>query len=964
MELTPLQNLYEDFVKIIEYVEIKYNNKAAKFETIEIMNKASQYIAAMREEDDFYSYLEYPEWMLNLVGIHDKNTVVEYINDRRLIPVEYHLQLLKLMRKNVIELYVEKNNYYRILIGLPELDDIEFIYIDSSTANQYNITKVKPIHELSNIELSLLKNIGYIDTLKIKYPKKKYLYYLGSDKVNLIDARTSYNFSILRFPSSVRDEVATLFKYIYDQCREYFMTNLYTQGHTNIYSQYDNFMSLYVMVMTMQQVIMRSIKSVINREFFDDRCVRMLFESYSVPYIENLDSDTMKAIIHNLNILITHKSTDKVFFNLMDIFGFDRAKLYKYYIVKDQKFDDDGFPITATKIEENDSGELEEKPDYDKMYDVYFQKVELKESNYYLAMQKSANKVSYDSIVDADPYWYKEDKDVIDELYESEYNFRESKYIGVNITFRLSELIFNTVYLIRMLYDKKKEINDITVTFPKILDVDIPLFDAIVFICAMICRKNHLKGEILCSPTKILHVLGFNFENDFDTIRQLITDDDYIDDEAAQYLKDMTTYTVESINNLYNNIKGLRDFISRKMCNSSNIYEFRAYEKLYRAVYISKENSSMFTIVNDEPAPTYLEYLKFNNPQLYQVIEGANDDMLEVYLNHAVSRVSLIIPKLDELNYMIDSTGVRTKALMQLINFFKSYTTDIINMSIIYIIDTKIDNMLKLIDHIHRLEKTMWTDKSQRLILYDVINTIKITLYKQDKLALYDKIQILSKLRLDDNLKLHDELFMNIKEIANDSFKMYDYVNLEKVIEISSRILKFDDKISLIGTLVQSGYITLHDVISIISVTNMMENLRLYDVVSLEKTLVNNSKMTLHDIMRWISSIMLSDKLVLHDTYRLSGRLVTVSNMKLFDIVSTIISELKADDTFKLNDTIKTIRHFYSNIDKFILSDDINIISKGNMNSNISLYDILTYTSKLSLSSGFGFRDSLKIIRE
>lgn len=964
MELNPLQNLYEDFVKIIEYVEIKYNNKAAKYETTEIMNKALQYISAVREEDDFYSYLEYQEWMLNLVGIHDKNKVAEYINDRRLIPVEYHSALLKLMRKTVIELYVEKNDYYRILIGLPEMEDTDSIYVDSDTADKYSINKVKPIHELSNIELSLLKNIGYIDTLKVNYPKKKYLNYLGSDKISLIDARTSFNFAILRFPSSVREEVATSFKYIYDQCREYFMTNLYTQGHTGIYSQYDNFMSLYVMVMTMQQVIMRSIKSVVNREFFDDRCVRMLFESYSVPYIENLDSDTMKAIIHNLNILIRHKSTDKVFFNLMDIFGFERAKLYKYFIVKDQKFDDDGFPIVATKVEENDFGELEEKPDYDKMYDLYFQKVELGESNYYLAMQKSSNKVSYDSIVDADPYWYKDDKDVRDELYESEYNFRESKYLGVNITFRLSELIFNTVYIIRMLYDKKKEINTITVTFPKILDVDVPLFDAIVFICAMICRKNHLKGEILCSPTKILHVLGFNFENDFNTVRQFITENDYIADEAAQYLKDMTTYTVDSINNLYSNIKGLRDFISKKMSSSSNIYEFRAYEKLYRALYISNENSSMFTIANDEPAPTYLEYLKFNNPQLYQVIEGANDDMLEVYLNHAVSRVALIIPKLDELNYMIDSTGVRTKALMQLISFFKSYTTDIINMSVVYIVDTKIDNMLKLIDHVHRLEKTMWTDKSQQLLLYDAINTIKITLYKQDKLALYDKIKVLSTLKVDDNLKLYDKLFMNIKEIADDSFKMYDYVNLEKIIEVSSKILKFDDKARILSSLVQSSYLTLHDVVAINSVTNMMVSLNLYDVASVDKIISDNSRITLHDIMTWTSTIILSDKLVLHDAYRLSGKEVIVSNMKLFDIVSAIISELKTDDTFKLNDTIKTIRHFYTNIDKFILKDDIIIKSQGKISSNMSLYDVVTYTARLSLSSGFGFRDSLKIIRE
>lgn len=964
MELNPLQNLYEDFVKIIGYVEIKYNNKAAKYETIEIMNKATQYIAAKREEDDFYSYLEYPERMMNLVGIHDKDLVLEYLQNRRLIPMEYHAGLLKIMRKTVIENYVEQNSYYRTLNGLPELSDIDYIYVDSDTAHEYSINSTKPIHQLSDIEISLLKNVGYIDKLKIDNKTKKYLNYLGTDKIDIVEARTAFNFAILRFPTSVRDEVSTMFKYIYDQCREYFMTTLYIQEHTTIYSQYDNFMSLYVMVMAMQQVVMRSIKSVINREFFDDRCIRMLFESYSIPYIENLDSETMRTIVHNINMLIQHKSTDKVFFNLMNIFGFDRAKLYKYYLIKEQKFDYDGFPIIATKSEVNDFGELEEKPDYERMYDVYFQKVELKESNYYLAMQKSANKVSYDSVVDADPFWYKEDQDVIEELYNSEYNFRESKYIGVNITFRLSELIFNTVYLIRMLFDNKKKINNISVTFPKILDVDIPLFDAIVFICAMICKKNHLKGEILCSPSKILYVLGFNFENDFDLIRKYITDSEYIDNEAAQYLKDMNVYSIESINKLYGNVKDLRDFISRKMSASSNIYEYRAYEKLYKALYISKENSSMFTVEDNELALTYLDYLKFNNPQLYQVIMGSTDDILETYLNHAVSRVSLLIPKLDELNYMIDSTGIRTKALMQMINFFKSYTTDIISMNIIYIVDTKIDNMLKLIDHIHRLEKTMWTNKTQKLILYDAINTIKLNLYKQDKLALHDEIQVISNLELNDEFKLDDKLLINIKELIKESLNLYDYVNIEKVIECSSRILKLEDKISILSRLVQCDYISLHDMVAIISVANMMEKLSLYDVSNIEKTIGVEDNMILRDRITWLTKLLIGSKLVLHDGYRLSGKIVTVSNLKLYDIVSTIISELKNDDSFKLNDTIKTIRHFYRNIDSFKLNDHINIHSTESISSSLSMYDYVTYLTKVSLSSGFGFRDSYKIVRE
>lgn len=964
MELNPLQNLYDDFVKIIDYVEIKYNNQAAKYETVELMKNAAKYISAVREEDDFFYYLEYPEWMLNLVGIHDVDLIKVYTIDRRSIPVEYQLSLLKLMRKNIISSYVEQNDYYRTLIGLPIMNDIDYLYVDNNIVTEYNINGSKPIHELSNIEISLLKNIGYIDNLKTLYPNKKYLNYLGADKVDLIEARTALNFAMLRFPSSIREEVATSFKYIYEQCREYFMTNLYIQKHTAIYSQYDGFMSLYVMVMTMQQVIMRSIKTVITREFFDERCIRMLFESYSVPYIENLDAETMKAIVHNLNILIQHKSTDKVFFNLMDIFGFERAKLYKYFIVKDQKFDEDGFPVIATKKEGNEFGEIEDKPDYDKMYDLYFQKVDIKETNYYLAMQKTANKVSYDSVVDSDPYWYKDDAEVIDELYNSEYNFRESKYIGVNITFRLSELIFNTVYLIRMLFDNKKSINNINVTFPKIVDVDIPLFDAIIFICAMICKKNRLKGEILSSPSKILYILGFNFESDFNLIRDFITENEYIDNEAAEYLKDMNVYTVESINNMYSNIRGLRDFISSKMSSTSNIYEYHAYEKLYKALYISKENNSIFNIDGDQTAVTYLDYLKFHNPYLYQVASSSDDDMLETYLNHAVSRVSIIIPKLDDLNYMIDSTGLRTRALMQLIDFFKSYTTDIINMNIIYIVDTKIDNMLKLIDHVHHIEKTIELDASQGLKLYDVINTIKLNIYKQDKLALYDKLSFISNLSLDNKFILKDKVLMNIKSLLIESINLYDSINIEKSIECASRILNFEDRISIISKLIEVNYISLHDSISIMSIANMMDKLYLYDKANISKIIAKCDSMILRDNLSMLSKLLLSDKLILHDNYRISGTAVITSNLNLHDAISSIITELKVDDGLVLHDMIKIIGRYYVNDNNLNLHDAIYTKSNEIVISNISMYDYITYTSRLSLSSGFGFRDSLRIVRD
>ena len=965
MELNPLQNLYNDFMKIIAYVEIKYNNKAAKYETLEMTKKADEYIAAMRHEDTFLSYLDWKEWMFNKVGIQDVNEIAVYMEDRRRVPEKYRSALLEVRRKSIIESYIEPNNYYRSLNGLPDVDDLEYIYIEPTICNEYIIRSDKPIHELNDTEISILNNIGYLDNLKKKYPHKKYLNFLGLDKISIVDARTAYNFSILRFPSDIKDEVSLSFITIYEQCRVYFMTNLYMQEYTTIYTQYDNFMSLAVMVMAMQQVVMRSIKSVINREFYDERCVRMLFESYSVPFIENLDDDTLRSIIHNLNLLIQFKSTDKVFFNLIDIFGFDKAKLYKYFLVKEQLFDADGFPIDTEKEVENEFGELEIVKDYEKMYNVYFQKVELGESNYYLAMQKSSNKVSYDSIVTADPLWYEDDPNVISELYESEYNFRETKYLGVNITFRLSEIMFNIVYLLRMLFDKKDEISGITMNLPKLFGSEnVSLFDAIVLTCSLICKKNHLKGEILCSPSKILHVLGFDFTNDFELIKQSIREDEYLDNDCAKYLLDMTAYTVESVNKLFSNIKGLRDFISQKLGESSNIHEYRTYEKLYRTLYISEENDKMFGINKEgDTASTYLEYLKYNNIKMYQLVVSKNDDDLDLALNHIVSRLTMLIPYLDELNYIIDGTGIKIKALLQLIVFFKSYTTDMVSMNIVYIIDTKILNMLKLIDEIHSIEKILEPDKNQKLKLYDVINTLKSCIYSNDKLALYDKLKTISSLYLRDELMLHDEIMIKVKEAVKDAFNMYDYLNINKILECSTSLLKFKDKATTLSNMIYRDDLSLHDVIMILKVCHMMEEFKIYDVLAVDKKIESSSKFNFRDIAKAFSFYGILDYLKLKDIAFINGELMIKSYSKFYDVIQSITKEIQTGDDIKFRDGIHNIRYLYgNNNDKLNIYDKLyKSVSVSYNKANLIMEDTISIREIINHNETSKFIDSMSI---
>ena len=87
-------------------------------------------------------------------------------------------------------------------------------------------------------------------------------------------------------------------------------------------------------------------------------------------------------------------------------------------------------PIVATK---KDPATGREVPDYETMYDVYFKKIDVNSHDYYHALQKEAISESYSSVTSPDPYWI-DDDELKKALYEVEYNYAETKYMGVSIS--------------------------------------------------------------------------------------------------------------------------------------------------------------------------------------------------------------------------------------------------------------------------------------------------------------------------------------------------------------------------------------------------------------------------------------------------------------------------------------------------------------------------------------------------
>ena len=84
----------------------------------------------------------------------------------------------------------------------------------------------------------------------------------------------------------------------------------------------------------------------------------------------------------------------------------------KYYLTKERKFDDNGVPIFSYSEKFNtDTGEIEKIPNYQEMYDLYFQKVDITDNDFVLAYNDIRNKEKYEEVTEGDPFWW-EDEDI------------------------------------------------------------------------------------------------------------------------------------------------------------------------------------------------------------------------------------------------------------------------------------------------------------------------------------------------------------------------------------------------------------------------------------------------------------------------------------------------------------------------------------------------------------------------
>lgn len=513
-KINPATRLYEDMVKILQDFTVKYSSKADYYETYDVRSEAEDFLRAYEKKDTFFSYDDYTIEEYNAVGVTDNADVFSYINDRNSVPTAIQELVLEKRRKSIIDNYEELNEYYRMLNGLPPLDteSSDFVYVPEEYCMKYSIPRDMPIHliedEMGKYYISILESNGVIKNLIKENPDKEYLKHLGTKRIDTITARRAKNFEILYMnTNNVMESIQREFIRSYSKARDYFMSVCYIYEYRNVIQYYDNIIGICIFLMTIQQVSARMISNAQDREFYDDYSIQLLYETYGVPFNKKIDELTQKQIVQNVNILVQNKACDKVLLDIASILGFESIKIYEYFLLKERQFDQDGRPIIKYTEKFNEkTGEYETVYDYVNMYDLHFQRVPINEKNLVKALQNKSDRVEYLDLVMYDPFWW-EDDETYHNVWETEYNMIETKYLGVTIPYKLTEMLFQSIIQFHMIFDKSEELNDLFVNLPKITESQVQLFDTIILLCALMAKKSHIKGNIIDTPSKILGAL-------------------------------------------------------------------------------------------------------------------------------------------------------------------------------------------------------------------------------------------------------------------------------------------------------------------------------------------------------------------------------------------------------------------------------------------------------------------------
>jgi hypothetical protein len=149
-------------------------------------------------------------------------------------------------------------------------------------------------------------------------------------------------------------------------------------------------------------------------------------------------------------------------------------------------------PLFTIKKDENDNDMYDDNGDpildESKNYKVQFSRVKIYDDPA-LAISNEANNTDYELLTAHDPYWI-DDGDLKEKFINEDFNYLESKYMGIQTVFDLMKITYENAYIFRLIIDNKELTDKLTFVWDTI-GIECSIFDAFIYLSALYCKKYH-----------------------------------------------------------------------------------------------------------------------------------------------------------------------------------------------------------------------------------------------------------------------------------------------------------------------------------------------------------------------------------------------------------------------------------------------------------------------------------------
>lgn len=713
-----LDEIIYDCQIMIKDIVLKDEYRANQEETMDALKQFDTYKLIV-EGNAKFEFFKYTYNHISKITTIPYDLAVYYTKNNYAIPEQYHETLLNIYIEDFMNNYIELNNYYRMLNGKPNIGESK-IYIsamDLLLLEDYNIDYSKSIDEMNNTEIEILRNAGIIDSLKTQYPDCEYLNHLGIKSIDPYKARKAAPFSILYIPTIEATEVYKKYIEKVNLNREYYLRTMYSDAYRFRSDYYDRYIMILIILEAFIDMINSSAEYIIDRELFDLRTIEYVFEASGVEFFPEIPLKYQKRLVKNLNRLIKYSSCKKNIMDIAQLFGFDDIEIYKYYLIKEPRVDENGNYYNFA-IEDPETGE--DIVDIVANYDLKFLKVPIDDS-YDKYVNDDINYLSYNDVTDNDKYWngiYSEDV-VKYNILQKNFNIDITKYMSVDAVYSLTDMAFNLVYFINMLMYIDYDTTKLKIQIPELSNSEqFPLIDCIICLYSLSYLYYGVSDKIMYDPEQILAVKGFNFKVDMNKLRETIADMGYNMDDfmSTEFIIPKEGYIdFDNLVDIYHNNKNLYISLLNGMNNANDYDEYRVYKILFESLMITRLSFSYFNKFGEDGKPpiTYNEILREKNSGLYQIImkceslDGTsqeNQNEISKYINIIVDNIYTYLDS-DEFRFIFQ--GIPTVSLdfirdylFKVIDFFKSYKVTIIDGGIIYKIDDLYENKIHINDRI------------------------------------------------------------------------------------------------------------------------------------------------------------------------------------------------------------------------------------------------------------------------